>query len=83
MLAHSIRAMGVEKELLRADTGPKPVTGQNVTVHCSDFSKNGDLTEKFWSTKDLEQQPCSFQIGQVNVIKGWDEVRNGSRRSLV
>ncbi|GFP92079.1 peptidyl-prolyl cis-trans isomerase fkbp12 [Phtheirospermum japonicum] len=83
MLAHPIRAMGVEKELLRAGTGPKPITNQNVTVHCTDFDKNGDLAEKFWSTIDLGQKPFSFQIGQGNVIKRWDEVRNASRRSLV
>ncbi|GFP97980.1 peptidyl-prolyl cis-trans isomerase fkbp12 [Phtheirospermum japonicum] len=83
MLAHPIRAMGVGKELLRAGTGPKPVVSQNVTVHCTDFGKNGDLVEKFWSTKDLGQKPFSFQIGQGNVVKGWDEVKNASRRSLV
>lgn len=29
--------MGVEKVLLSAGTGPKPVRGQNVTVHCTGF----------------------------------------------
>ncbi|CAH2062642.1 unnamed protein product [Thlaspi arvense] len=29
--------MGVEKQLLRAGTGPKPVAGQTVTVHCTGF----------------------------------------------
>ncbi|GFP99896.1 peptidyl-prolyl cis-trans isomerase fkbp12 [Phtheirospermum japonicum] len=70
MPAHLIKAMGVEKEFLLAGTGPKPVAGQNITVHCTDFGKNGDLAEKFWSTKDLGQKPFSFQIGQGNVIKG-------------
>ncbi|KAL0454358.1 UNVERIFIED_CONTAM: Peptidyl-prolyl cis-trans isomerase FKBP12 [Sesamum latifolium] len=73
MLAYPIRAMGVEKELLRAGTGPKPVAGQKVTVHCTGFGKDGDLAKKFWSTKDPGQQPFSFQIGQGKVIKGWDE----------
>ncbi|KAL3814383.1 hypothetical protein ACJIZ3_015651 [Penstemon smallii] len=73
MLAHPIRAMGVEKEVLRTGTGPKPVTGQNVTVHCTGFGKNGDLAKKFWSTKDPGQTPFSFRIGKGNVIKGWDE----------
>ncbi|CAA0812885.1 Peptidyl-prolyl cis-trans isomerase FKBP12 [Striga hermonthica] len=73
MLARPIRAMGVEKELLRAGTGPKPVPGQNVTVHCTGFGKNGDLAKKFWSTKDPGQKPFTFQIGQGKVIKGWDE----------
>ncbi|KAK6136465.1 hypothetical protein DH2020_029761 [Rehmannia glutinosa] len=61
--------MGVEKELLRAGTGPKPVSGQNVTIHCTGFGKNGDLAKKFWSTKDPGQKPFSFQIGQGKVIK--------------
>ncbi|KAG4948304.1 hypothetical protein JHK82_041484 [Glycine max] len=40
--------MGVEKQLLRSGTGPKPIPGQNVTVHCTGFGKNGDLSQKFW-----------------------------------
>ncbi|PRQ22378.1 putative peptidylprolyl isomerase [Rosa chinensis] len=65
--------MGVEKEVLSAGTGPKPVPGQKVTVHCTGYGKNGDLNLKFWSTKDPGQQPFSFKIGQGSVIKGWDE----------
>ncbi|XP_050261323.1 peptidyl-prolyl cis-trans isomerase FKBP12 isoform X1 [Quercus robur] len=65
--------MGVEKEVLRPGTGPKPVPGQNVTVHCTGYGKNGDLSQKFWSTKDPGQEPFSFKIGQGSVIKGWDE----------
>ncbi|KAK9112873.1 hypothetical protein Scep_020392 [Stephania cephalantha] len=65
--------MGVEKEVVRAGTGPKPVRGQRVTVHCTGFGKNGDLSQKFWSTKDPGQQAFKFNIGQGSVIKGWDE----------
>ncbi|KAL5563878.1 hypothetical protein UlMin_033625 [Ulmus minor] len=65
--------MGVEKEVLRAGNGPKPVPGQKVTVHCTGYGKNGDLSQKFWSTKDPGQQPFAFKIGQGSVIKGWDE----------
>ncbi|GMY39005.1 peptidyl-prolyl cis-trans isomerase FKBP12 [Fagus crenata] len=65
--------MGVEKEVLRPGTGPKPVPGQNVTVHCTGYGKNRDLSQKFWSTKDPGQKPFSFKIGQGSVIKGWDE----------
>ncbi|GFP90865.1 peptidyl-prolyl cis-trans isomerase fkbp12 [Phtheirospermum japonicum] len=61
MLAHPIRAMGVEKEFLRAGNGLKLIAGQNFTVHCTDFGKNGDLAEKFWSTKDLGQKHFFFQ----------------------
>ncbi|MFS7947280.1 putative peptidylprolyl isomerase [Helianthus anomalus] len=65
--------MGVEKELIRAGNGPKPVKGQNVTVHCTGYGKNGDLSQKFWSTKDEGQQPFTFKLGLGQVIKGWDE----------
>ncbi|KAK3006301.1 hypothetical protein RJ639_016855 [Escallonia herrerae] len=65
--------MGVEKQVLRAGTGPTPVPGQTVTVHCTGYGKDGDLSKKFWSTKDPGQKPFTFKIGQGNVIKGWDE----------
>lgn len=29
--------------------------GQRVTVHCTGYGKNGDLSQKFWSTKDPGQ----------------------------
>ncbi|MCO5609974.1 hypothetical protein L7F22_064209 [Adiantum nelumboides] len=64
------RIMGVEKTLLKAGTGPKPAVGQTVTVHCTGYGKNGDLSQKFWSTKDPGQQPFKFQVGQGRVIKG-------------
>ncbi|GFP83928.1 peptidyl-prolyl cis-trans isomerase fkbp12 [Phtheirospermum japonicum] len=70
MLAHPIRAMGVEKELLRAGSGPKLIAGQNFTVHCTDFGKNDDLAKTFCSTKDLGQKHFSFQIGKTMLIKG-------------
>lgn len=63
----------MEKEVLRAGTGPKPQVGQTVTVHCTGYGKNRDLSQKFWSTKDPGQKPFSFQIGKGSVIKGWDE----------
>ncbi|KAL2936768.1 Peptidyl-prolyl cis-trans isomerase FKBP12 [Bienertia sinuspersici] len=65
--------MGVDKEILRPGTGPKPVPGQKVTVHCTGFGKDRDLSQKFWGTKDPGQQPFSFNVGKGNVIKGWDE----------
>ncbi|XP_042464408.1 peptidyl-prolyl cis-trans isomerase FKBP12-like [Zingiber officinale] len=65
--------MGVEKQLLKEGHGPKPTKGQSVTVHCTGFGKDGDLSKKFWSTKDPGQQPFTFNIGLGSVIKGWDE----------
>ncbi|GFP90419.1 peptidyl-prolyl cis-trans isomerase fkbp12 [Phtheirospermum japonicum] len=70
MLAHPIRSMGVEKELLQAGIGPKLIAGQNFTVHCTEFGKNVDLAEMFWSTKDLGQKHFSFQIGKEMLLKG-------------
>jgi peptidylprolyl isomerase len=65
--------MGFEKKILREGTGPSPTRGKNVTVHCTGFGKNKDLSQKFWSTKDPGQQPFTFCIGMGQVIKGWDE----------
>ena len=44
-----------------------------MTVHCTGFGKNRDLSQKFWSTKDPGQQPFTFAVGMGQVIKGWDE----------
>lgn len=65
--------MGFEKEVLREGSGPNPTAGRNVTVHCTGYGKNGDLSVAFWSTKDPGQQPFTFRIGLGQVIKGWDE----------
>lgn len=50
-----------------------PKKGQMVTVHCTGYGKNRDLSQKFWSTKDAGQAPFSYYIGLGQVIKGWDE----------
>mmetsp|Transcript_34646 Transcript_34646/g.35334 ORF Transcript_34646/g.35334 Transcript_34646/m.35334 type:complete len:113 (+) Transcript_34646:86-424(+) len=65
--------MGFEKELIREGSGASPSRGQNVTVHCTGYGKNGDMAAPFWSTKDPGQQPFTFEIGVGKVIKGWDE----------
>lgn len=67
------QSMGFEKEVLKAGSGAAPVKGKNVTVHCTGYGKNGDLSAKFWSTKDPGQEPFTFKIGLGQVIKGWDE----------
>jgi peptidylprolyl isomerase len=63
-------AMGVERNIIKAGTGPAPKAGQKVTVHCT-----GILTatnKKFWSTHDTNE-PFAFNVGLGQVIKGWDE----------
>ena len=66
--------MGVTKEVLKPGSSDQsPQRGQKVTVHCTGYGKNGDLKEKFWSTKDPGQSTFEFQIGMGQVIKGWDE----------
>lgn len=67
--------MGFVKEILKeAPAGAAQVQkGQHVTVHCTGFGKDRDLSLKFWSTKDAGQKPFEFDIGSGNVIKGWDE----------
>jgi peptidylprolyl isomerase len=66
--------MGIVKTLLRQGTkAVTPIAGQTVTVHCTGYGKDRDLSKKFWSTKDPGQEPFSFQVGVGQVIKGWDE----------
>ena len=65
--------MGFEKEILKAGNGTKPTAGKPVTVHCTGYGKDRDLTKPFWSTKDPGQKPFTFTIGQGQVIKAWDE----------
>jgi peptidylprolyl isomerase len=35
--------MGFEKEILKEGNGPKPTSGQTVTVHCTGYGKDGDM----------------------------------------
>ena len=65
----------MEKEILvAAPEGAKlPERGSTITVHCTGYGKDRDLTKKFWSTKDQGQQPFTFSVGMGQVIKGWDE----------
>ena len=40
--------MGVSKEIIKEGNGSKPSKGQEVTVHCTGYGKNRDLTKVFW-----------------------------------
>jgi peptidylprolyl isomerase len=62
--------MGFTKTILRSGTGAMPLRGQQVTVHCTGYGKNGNLNEIFWSTKDAGQKPFTFSVGLGQVIKG-------------
>ena len=64
--------MGVEKEVLNAaPEGAKlPTRGSTITVHCTGYGKDRDMSKKFWSTKDEGQQPFTFSVGMGQVIKG-------------
>jgi len=68
-----IKTMGFQKQVIREGNGPSPRAGQTVTVHCTGYGKNNNLSMPFWSTKDPGQKPFSFQIGLGRVIKAWDE----------
>ena len=59
--------MGFEKVILEDGQGTNVPPGATVTVHCTGYGKNGDLKEKFWSTKDPGQEPFTFKIGMGNV----------------
>ncbi|KAK3249889.1 Peptidyl-prolyl cis-trans isomerase fkbp12 [Cymbomonas tetramitiformis] len=71
--------MGITKEILKEGTGPNPSKGQLVTVHCTGYGKDRDLSQKFWSTKDPGQKPFEFNVGMGSVIRGWDEGVLGMR----
>ncbi|OQS07157.1 peptidyl-prolyl cis-trans isomerase FKBP12-like [Thraustotheca clavata] len=68
-----VNPMGVTKEIIKEGNGPTPTKGATVTVHCTGYGKDRDLSKKFWSTKDPGQQPFQFQVGLGSVIRGWDE----------
>merc|ERR1719437_244997 len=71
--------MGVTKEILQAGNGSKPTAGQEVTVHCTGYGKNNDLSQKFWSTKDPGQKTFSFTIA----ISPWFMVMTPSSQPLM
>ncbi|CAF1716741.1 unnamed protein product [Brassica napus] len=51
--------MGVEKQVIRPGTGPKPTPGQTVTVHCTGFGNLHLLMLIF--------------VFEMFLITGWDE----------
>ncbi|KAJ4455161.1 putative FKBP-type peptidyl-prolyl cis-trans isomerase [Paratrimastix pyriformis] len=61
--------MGVTKEIKQAGNGPKPRSGQRVTVHYTGTLTNG----KQFDSSRTRGSPFTFNIGQGEVIRGWDE----------
>jgi FK506-binding protein 1 len=62
--------MGVTKTIIKEGNGVFPKVGDTLTVHYTGTLKsNGN---KFDSSVD-KNRPFKFQIGQGQVIKGWDE----------
>ena len=64
-------------------SGPRPESGQTVSVHYAGYLTNG---QKFDSSFD-RNEPIQFPIGTGRVIKGWDEgimlLNVGTRAKLI
>merc|ERR1711937_799258 len=76
---------GTVYNVLQAGNGAQVQKGSNVTVHATGVVK--ETGKKFWSTKDLGQQPFSYQAGVGQVIKGWDQgllgMKLGEQRQVI
>ncbi len=83
---------GLQYKITQEGTGPKPTTGQKVTVHYTGYLEKQDIqgepdtTRKFDSSVD-RGQPFQFKINVGQVIKGWDEgvmdMKVGEKRQLI
>ncbi len=76
-------ASGLKYVELAEGTGETPTKGQTVSVHYTGTLENG---KKFDSSRD-RNSAFEFQIGEGQVIKGWDEglstMKPGGRRKLI
>jgi peptidylprolyl isomerase len=76
-------ASGLKYVEITEGTGETPATGQTVSVHYTGTLESG---KKFDSSRD-RNQAFEFQIGEGQVIKGWDEgpstMKVGGRRKLI
>jgi peptidylprolyl isomerase len=76
-------ASGLQYVEIAEGKGETPAKGQTVSVHYTGTLENG---KKFDSSRD-RNQAFEFQIGEGQVIKGWDEglstMKIGGRRKLI
>ena len=79
-------ASGLKITDTKAGSGAQPKTGQTCVMHYTGWLyNNGVKGTKFDSSLD-RGEPFEFQIGQGQVIKGWDEgvasMKVGGKRTL-
>uniref|UniRef100_A0A0G4IE06 peptidylprolyl isomerase n=1 Tax=Chromera velia CCMP2878 TaxID=1169474 RepID=A0A0G4IE06_9ALVE len=74
----------LQKEVLVEGSGKEVEKGNVVTCHALGqvLNPDGSLT-KFWSTKDVNQQPFVFRVGEGQVIHGWDVAVIGMKEGEV
>ena len=76
-------ASGLKYVEIAEGAGETPTKGQTVSVHYTGTLESG---KKFDSSRD-RNQAFEFQIGEGQVIKGWDEglstMKVGGRRKLI
>jgi peptidylprolyl isomerase len=76
-------ASGLKYVEITEGTGELPAKGQTISVHYTGTLENG---QKFDSSRD-RNSAFEFQIGEGQVIKGWDEglstMKVGGRRKLI
>jgi FKBP-type peptidyl-prolyl cis-trans isomerase FkpA len=81
-------ASGLQYEDLSVGDGEEAKAGDYVSVHYTGWIQNPDGTagEKFDSSHDRDQ-PFEFDLGEGQVIKGWDQgvqgMKIGGKRKLI
>lgn len=75
---------GLQYGDFRVGIGPMPAQGQKVVVNYTGWLTNGTM---FDSSRQLSRQPFAFNVGEKQVITGWDlgvaSMRVGGKRRLI